>query len=130
MDTYYETNIVLSNNWKISTLLSLTDLSFTVSNPLQCWKPRIDSWVGKIPWRREWQSTPVIFLGEFHGQRSLEGHSPWGPKEADMTEQPTLSHCHCFSLLYSIMFFIQQFWMHYEYHFILDIMINIANINC
>ena len=27
--------------------------------------------VGKIPWRREWQSTPVFMPGEFHGQRSL-----------------------------------------------------------
>ena len=26
---------------------------------------------GKIPWRREWQPTPVFLPGEFHGQRSL-----------------------------------------------------------
>ena len=30
-------------------------------------------WVGKIPWRREWQPTPVYLPGEFHGQRSLVG---------------------------------------------------------
>ena len=30
-------------------------------------------------------------LGEFHGQRSLEGYSPWGLKESDRTEQLTLS---------------------------------------
>ena len=48
--------------------------------------PRFDPWVGKIPWRREWLSSPVFLLGEFHGQRSLEGnYSPWGPKELDMT---------------------------------------------
>ena len=29
-------------------------------------------------WRREWQSTPVFLPGEFHGQRSLVGYSPWG----------------------------------------------------
>ena len=28
-------------------------------------------------------------LGEFHGQRSLVGYSPWGPKELDTTEQLT-----------------------------------------
>ena len=28
--------------------------------------------------------------GEFHGQRSLEGSSPQGPKESDTTEQLTL----------------------------------------
>ena len=30
-----------------------------------------DPWVGKIPWRRAWQPTPVFLSGEFHGQRSL-----------------------------------------------------------
>ena len=30
-------------------------------------------WVGKIPWRRKWQATPVFLPGEFHGQRSLLG---------------------------------------------------------
>ena len=34
-------------------------------------------WVRKIPWRRAWKSTPVILLGESHGQRSLVGYSPW-----------------------------------------------------
>ena len=28
-------------------------------------------WVGKIPWRRKWQPTPVFLPGEFHGLRSL-----------------------------------------------------------
>ena len=37
-----------------------------------------DAWVGKIPWRRKWQLTPVLLPGEFHGQRSLAGCSPWG----------------------------------------------------
>ena len=30
-----------------------------------------DSWVGKIPWRRKQQPTPVFLPGESHGQRSL-----------------------------------------------------------
>ena len=37
--------------------------------------------VGKIPWRREWLPTPVFLPREFHGQRSLEGYSPWNLKE-------------------------------------------------
>ena len=41
--------------------------------------------VGKIPWRRAWQPTPVFLLGGFHGQRSLVGYSPWDLKELDMT---------------------------------------------
>ena len=31
-----------------------------------------------IPWRREWQSTPVFLPGEYHGRRSLASYSPWG----------------------------------------------------
>ena len=41
---------------------------------------RFNPWVGKIPWRREWQPTPVFLSGEFHGQRSLVSYSPWGRK--------------------------------------------------
>ena len=37
-------------------------------------------------WRRKWQPTPVVLLGESHGQRSLVGYSPWGHKESDTTE--------------------------------------------
>ena len=36
------------------------------------------------------QPTPVFLPGEFHGQRSLEGYSPWGHKDLDTTEQLTL----------------------------------------
>ena len=39
----------------------------------------------------EWQPTPVFLPGEFHGQRSLEGYSPKGHKQSNMTEQLTLS---------------------------------------
>ena len=35
-----------------------------------------DPWLGKIPWRRKWQPTPVFLPGESHGQRSLVGYSP------------------------------------------------------
>ena len=44
-----------------------------------------DPWVGKIPWRRKWQPTPVLLPGESQGQRSLVGHSPEGCTELDMT---------------------------------------------
>ena len=47
---------------------------------------QVQLWVGKIPWSRKWQLTPVFSPGKFHGQRSLAGYSPWGPKESDMTE--------------------------------------------
>jgi len=41
---------------------------------------RVDSLVRKIPWRRAWQPTPVFLLGKYHGQRSLAGYSPLGPR--------------------------------------------------
>ena len=45
-----------------------------------------DPWVGKIPWRRKWQATPVFLPGKPCGQRSLVGYNPWGHKESDMTK--------------------------------------------
>ena len=53
---------------------------------LQCRRLGFNSWVRKIPWRREWLLTAVFLPGEFHGQRSLVGYSPWGHKELDMTD--------------------------------------------
>ena len=52
---------------------------------LQCGRPGFDPWVRKIPWRRKWQSTPVLLPGKSHGQRSLVGYSPWERKESDTT---------------------------------------------
>ena len=37
---------------------------------------RFHPWVGKIPWRRAWQPTPVFLPGESHGQRCPAGYSP------------------------------------------------------
>ena len=48
--------------------------------PCQGRRCGLDPWVGKIPWRREWQPTPVFLSGESHGQRSLAAFSPWGPR--------------------------------------------------
>ena len=47
---------------------------------LQCRRPGFDPWVWKIPWRRKWQSTPILWPGTSHGQRSLVGYSWWGHK--------------------------------------------------
>ena len=43
------------------------------------WRPGLYPWVGKIPWRKERNTTPIFWPGEFH--------SPWGHKESDMTER-------------------------------------------
>ena len=47
------------------------------------WIPEL----GRSPWRRKWQPTPVFLPIESQGQRSLMGYSPWGRKESDMTER-------------------------------------------
>ena len=44
-----------------------------------------DSWVGKIPWRRKWQPTPVFLPGKSHGQRNLVDSQSMGSQESDTT---------------------------------------------
>ena len=54
-----------------------------VKNLSSTWdrRPGFDSWVAKIPWKRERLPIPVFWPGEFHGL-----HSPWGHKELDPAE--------------------------------------------
>ena len=47
---------------------------------------RFNPWVGKIPWRRAWQPTPVLLPEESQEQSSLAGYSPGGCRESDRTE--------------------------------------------
>ena len=49
----------------------------------QCRRLSFDPWVGKIPWRKAWQPTPVFLPGESHGQRRLVGYHPRCHKESD-----------------------------------------------
>ena len=44
-----------------------------VKNPPAMQETWFDPWVGKIPWRKAWQPTPVSLSGQSHGQRSLAG---------------------------------------------------------
>ena len=60
-----------------------------------------DPWVGRIPWRRAWQPTPVFLPGESNGQRSLEGYSPWGLKGLDTTEETNVP-MHTHDLFFSL----------------------------
>ena len=41
---------------------------------------------------KEWLPTPAFLPGEFHGQRSLAGYSPWGRKEWATTGRLTHAH--------------------------------------
>ena len=62
--------------------------------PAKCRRCGFDPWIGKIPWRREWQLTPIFLPEKFHGQRSLADYSSWGCKELDMTKLLTHTHTH------------------------------------
>ena len=62
----------------------------TVKNPYAVQETQVQSLGQKDPWRREWLPTPIFLLGDFHGQRSLVGYSPWGRKESGTTMRLTL----------------------------------------
>ena len=74
-------------NGNRSTLLGVlfSDSIETVCDTGDAGRLRFSPSIRKIPWRREWLPTPVFLPGEFHGQRSLEGYTPWGHKESDAT---------------------------------------------
>ena len=48
--------------------------------------------LGRFPWRRAWQPTPIFLPGESHGQRSLVCYNPWSRKVSDLTEATWHAH--------------------------------------
>ena len=68
------------------TVLRASLVAQMVKNPPATQRSGFNPWIGKIPWKREWLPNPLFLPGEFHGQRSLAGYSPWGHKESNMTE--------------------------------------------
>ena len=58
----------------------------------RCERHRFDPWVGKMPWRRAWQPTPVFLRGESHGQRCLVGYGPEGCKEPTQLSNLACTH--------------------------------------
>ena len=65
--------------------------------------------LGRFPWRRKFQPTPVFLSREFQEQRSLAGYSPWVCKELDMTEWLTYR-------TYIIAKWLDLVNMHYKYY--------------
>ena len=49
-----------------------------------------EMWVRSLGWKdpleKEMATSPVFLSGKSHGQKSLEGYSPWGRKESNSTE--------------------------------------------
>ena len=87
----------------------------------QCRRIRFDPWVGKIPWCRKWQLTPVFLLGKFHGCRSLgyirsglQSVHGWKRVKHDWATEPTqdgILVCIFFSI-FSVLFDFLQ-WQYY-----------------
>ena len=55
------------------------------------WETWVQSLGREDPLEKEMATIPVFLPGEFHGQRSLAGYSPWGLKELDTTDRLTVS---------------------------------------
>ena len=64
-----------SNSRRASQVAQWSEICLAIQG---MWVP---SQVGKIPWRRKWQPTPVLLPGESYGQRNLMGYSPWGSRK-------------------------------------------------
>ena len=76
---------------------------------LQCGKHRrcgFVSWVGRIRWRRKWQTTPVFFPEKSHGQRRLAGYRSWGHK-SDMTGRLSM---HTQPFIITMFILLWKFW--------------------
>ena len=61
---------------KFKEILRASQVGCGKEPPCQCRRHKrcgFDPWVGKISWRRKWQSTPVSLPGKSHGERSLAG---------------------------------------------------------
>ena len=77
-------------NWKAATLGSGFPCGASGIKPAcqrrSLKRPGFDPWVGKIPWKRAWQSIPVFLPGEFHGQEDPCGLQS-RVTESDSTQQ-------------------------------------------
>ena len=63
----------------------------TIKNLPAVQETRVHPWVGKIPWRRAWQPTPVFLPGESLDGGAWQATVHGGHKESDRTERLTLT---------------------------------------
>ena len=74
----------------------------------QCMRSRFNSWIRKIPWRREWLPTSVVLPREFHVSRGAWQAIVHGVTELDMTEWLRFNYTYTHRYLPLLMLFI--FW--------------------
>ena len=85
----YQSYHKIVKNYEVSEILlnlqaNISLIAQTVKTA--CNASRFDPWIGKIPRRWKWQSTPVFLTVKSHGQWSLAGYSPLSHKESDTTK--------------------------------------------
>ena len=78
--------LVCCNSWgrkdsDTTERLNWTELREPACQCRKCKRRKFNPCVRKIPWRGKLQPALVFLPGEFHGERSLVGYSPWGHKE-------------------------------------------------
>ena len=61
--------------WERPNTFRASLVALMVKNLPAMWETKFDPWVRKIPWRREWQPTPVFLPRKLRGQSSLVGYS-------------------------------------------------------
>ena len=96
--------------------LQLSNIQYTIINSglpwwlkwlticLQCRRPGFDPWVGKIPWRRAWQPTPVFLLEESPWTQEPGGLQSMGSQRVrhDWAIKQSIINCSHFSVYYHI----------------------------
>ena len=99
--------------WNLPRLPRLLSVKESTCQCKKCQRLGFNSWVGKIPWRRKWQPTPVFLPGKSHGQRSLTCYSPWGLKSWTWLSTQTAHLLKFYGLVYCnlvICYFLK--WVH------------------
>ena len=79
MDSPFLRHYSSQKGWDSSPLQGFPGGSAVKNTPAMqeiCRRHGFDPWAGKIPWRRNWQPTPVFLPEDPHRQRSLAGFSP------------------------------------------------------
>ena len=69
---------VLGKYLLITFILGTSLVAQMVKNLPSMQETQVQSLGREDPLEKAWQPVPVFLPGEFHGQRSLVGYSPWG----------------------------------------------------
>jgi len=86
-----------------NTLMGFLCGSYSKESACNAWDLNSIPGLGRFPWMRAWQPTPVFLPGGSHGYRNLAGYNSWGHKESDTTERlSTSQHVHFNMYLYYI----------------------------